>query len=349
MHSWDRSVARSIGKLLSWIRGGGAMEAKKKNKKGKTLTLTDFLADDGNSGGGVVVVVVAVVVVAVVAAAAAPMPQNQSVGLMRPMIWKEMISPRCILKDKKKRLDYTHPGEVQCRPGYMGGLSTALDNVTHHWNRVLCPFPKGPFTLSDAAAIPTTIRIAAASLFGRWRAVTQTALQRPTMPRSPGYQVSTTWHSNEDDAYRGHPIDRSILPTAPRAAREPNVDRSRLPKSPPFTAFLGNLPYDVTEESIQKFFRGLNISAVRLPREPSNPERLKGFGYAEFDDLDSLLRALSLNEEGKHRVTKRGPALSNPMFTLVTGDLGIVGRWRAVYVTALQRPNSDAAAIDIVV
>ncbi|CAJ0928273.1 unnamed protein product [Ranitomeya imitator] len=41
---------------------------------------------------------------------------------------------------------------------------------------------KGPFTFSDAAAIPTTIRIAAASLFGRWRAVTQTALQRPTMP-----------------------------------------------------------------------------------------------------------------------------------------------------------------------
>ncbi|CAJ0966609.1 unnamed protein product, partial [Ranitomeya imitator] len=37
---------------------------------------------------------------------------------------------------------------------------------------------------------------------------------------------------------------------------------------------------------------------------------------------------------------------SNPMFTLVTG---IVGRWRAVCVTALQRPNSDAAAIRIVV
>ncbi|CAJ0940890.1 unnamed protein product [Ranitomeya imitator] len=34
------------------------------------------------------------------------------------------------------------------------------------------------------------------------------------------------------------------------------------------------------------------------------------------------------------------------MFTLVTG---IVGRWRAVCVTALQRPNSDAAAIRIVI
>uniref|UniRef100_A0A8C1Z7M7 Eukaryotic translation initiation factor 4B n=1 Tax=Cyprinus carpio TaxID=7962 RepID=A0A8C1Z7M7_CYPCA len=115
--------------------------------------------------------------------------------------------------------------------------------------------------------------------------------------------VTTSWHT-EDDAYRAPPIDRSILPTAPRAAREPNIDRSRLPRSPPYTAFLGNLPYDVTEESIKNFFRGLNISAVRLPREPSNPERLKGFGYAEFDDIESLLRALSLNEEnlGNRRI-----------------------------------------------
>lgn len=43
------------------------------------------------------------------------------------------------------------------------------------------------------------------------------------------------------------------------------------------------------------------ISAVRLPREPNNPERLKGFGYAEFDDVDSILRALSLNEEVGHQ------------------------------------------------
>ncbi|XP_051752872.1 eukaryotic translation initiation factor 4Bb isoform X2 [Ctenopharyngodon idella] len=115
--------------------------------------------------------------------------------------------------------------------------------------------------------------------------------------------VSTSWHTVED-SYRAPPIDRSILPTAPRAAREPNIDRSRLPRGPPYTAFLGNLPYDVSEESIKDFFRGLAISAVRLPREPNNPERLKGFGYAEFDDVDSILRALSLNEEnlGNRRI-----------------------------------------------
>uniref|UniRef100_A0A3Q2SYT7 Eukaryotic translation initiation factor 4B n=1 Tax=Fundulus heteroclitus TaxID=8078 RepID=A0A3Q2SYT7_FUNHE len=115
--------------------------------------------------------------------------------------------------------------------------------------------------------------------------------------------VATSWHT-EEDTYRAPPIDRSILPTAPRSAREPNIDRARLPRSPPYTAFLGNLPYDVTEDSIKDFFRGLAISAVRLPREPSNPERLKGFGYAEFDDMESLLRALSLNEEnlGNRRI-----------------------------------------------
>lgn len=70
--------------------------------------------------------------------------------------------------------------------------------------------------------------------------------------------VSTSWHT-EEDSFRAPPIDRSILPTAPRSAREPNVDRSRLPRSPPYTAFLGNLPYDVTEDSIKDFFRGLAV------------------------------------------------------------------------------------------
>uniref|UniRef100_A0A2K6T906 Eukaryotic translation initiation factor 4B n=1 Tax=Saimiri boliviensis boliviensis TaxID=39432 RepID=A0A2K6T906_SAIBB len=96
--------------------------------------------------------------------------------------------------------------------------------------------------------------------------------------------ASTTWHSNADN--------------------ESNINQSRLPKSPPYTAFLGNLTYDVTEESIKEFFRGLNISTVRLPHEPSDPERLKGFGYAEFENLDSLFSARGLNGEslGNRRI-----------------------------------------------
>lgn len=53
---------------------------------------------------------------------------------------------------------------------------------------------------------------------------------------------------------------RAALPTAPRSARGPDVDLARVPCIPPFTAFLGNLPYDVTDEEIERFFRGMKVS-----------------------------------------------------------------------------------------
>lgn len=95
-------------------------------------------------------------------------------------------------------------------------------------------------------------------LISRWQAVFS-PLCNALFHLSPSlFTVSTSWHT-EEDSYRAAPIDRSILPTAPRSAREPKIDRSRLPRSPPYTAFLGNLPYDVTEDSIKDFFRGLAV------------------------------------------------------------------------------------------
>lgn len=46
------------------------------------------------------------------------------------------------------------------------------------------------------------------------------------------------------------------------------------------------------------------MSDICLPREPSNQDRLKGVGYAEFEDLDSLFSAPSLSEEslGNRRI-----------------------------------------------
>lgn len=49
------------------------------------------------------------------------------------------------------------------------------------------------------------------------------------------------------------------LPTAPRAARGPDVDLSRVPTDPPYTAFMGNLPFDVEETEIERFFHGLKV------------------------------------------------------------------------------------------
>ena len=55
-------------------------------------------------------------------------------------------------------------------------------------------------------------------------------------------------------------VNRTELPTAPRAACGPQVDLTLLPTKPPYTAFLGNLPYDVAEEDIVSFFRGIEVS-----------------------------------------------------------------------------------------
>ncbi|KAK3105588.1 hypothetical protein FSP39_001213 [Pinctada imbricata] len=98
-----------------------------------------------------------------------------------------------------------------------------------------------------------------------------------------------------DDIQYGRPsIDRSKLPTAPKASRGPDVDPSRIPNNPPFTAFIGNLPYDTTADKIEQFFQKLNVLNVRLP---SDQGRMKGFGYVEFGDKQSLIDALLLNDE----------------------------------------------------
>jgi translation initiation factor 4B len=45
-----------------------------------------------------------------------------------------------------------------------------------------------------------------------------------------------------------------VLPTAPRAALGTDLDDSRIPWSPPFTAYLANLPYDVDEDQVKDVF-----------------------------------------------------------------------------------------------
>ncbi|KFM75123.1 Eukaryotic translation initiation factor 4B, partial [Stegodyphus mimosarum] len=98
--------------------------------------------------------------------------------------------------------------------------------------------------------------------------------------------------------------EKVVLPTAPKAARGPDVDLSKVPTSPPYTAFLGNLPYDISEDDIIMFFRQLQVKNVRLPREGERG-RIRGFGYAEFNNRQDLIQALALNNESlKNRAIK---------------------------------------------
>ena len=56
-------------------------------------------------------------------------------------------------------------------------------------------------------------------------------------------------------------IDRSALPTAPKASRGANIDLSLVPQHAPYTAFLGNLPFEVSNADIERFFSGLKVFA----------------------------------------------------------------------------------------
>ena len=84
------------------------------------------------------------------------------------------------------------------------------------------------------------------------------------------------------------------LPTAPRASRMLNDDS--IPTSPPFQAYLSNLPYDLVDEEIVEFFLEFDIpvKSVRLPRDDNDSGRLRGYGYVEFETREDLIEAVSL-------------------------------------------------------
>lgn len=76
-----------------------------------------------------------------------------------------------------------------------------------------------------------------------------------------------------------------------------------LPDSPPFTAFMNNLSYEVTENELanelqkmclNKRSKKINIVNVRFATDRETRER-KGFGYVEVETRDELVSVLELN------------------------------------------------------
>lgn len=88
-----------------------------------------------------------------------------------------------------------------------------------------------------------------------------------------------------------------ILPTAPKSIRGPDIDISKVPQQPPFICYLSNLPFEVSEDDIHKFFKELKITRVDLSKDPSASNRTRGQGTCEFQDRQSLIDAFTFNKE----------------------------------------------------
>ncbi|CAH2040362.1 unnamed protein product, partial [Iphiclides podalirius] len=113
--------------------------------------------------------------------------------------------------------------------------------------------------------------------------------------------ISTTnnWADSIDDEtesfnYSSRPRAPVVLPSASRAARGGMaVDEDSIPRRPPYIAHISNLPYDMEESAIADLFEGLKITNLRLPREGG---RLKGYGYVDFEDRESLISAMNIED-----------------------------------------------------
>ncbi|GBP15008.1 Eukaryotic translation initiation factor 4B [Eumeta japonica] len=127
----------------------------------------------------------------------------------------------------------------------------------------------------------------------RWVAasITDIIAQPTTIPTSQNWADSVD-EELESYGYSSHTRAPVVLPSASRAARGGlAVDEESIPKRPPFVAYISNLPYDVDETAITELFDGLKIQNLRLPREG---DRLKGYGYVDFEDRESLIDAMNI-------------------------------------------------------
>ncbi|THH10308.1 hypothetical protein EW145_g1409 [Phellinidium pouzarii] len=85
-----------------------------------------------------------------------------------------------------------------------------------------------------------------------------------------------------------------FLSSRPDRAGYAQRDDVPLPTHPPYTAFIGNLSFDMTEAELGAFFGSPDeIKSAKIIRD--RDEKPKGFGYVEFATVDGLKEALAKN------------------------------------------------------
>ncbi|KAF2720397.1 hypothetical protein K431DRAFT_93582 [Polychaeton citri CBS 116435] len=85
--------------------------------------------------------------------------------------------------------------------------------------------------------------------------------------------------------------DSWFLPDRPRFSDREELP---LPSKPPYTAHMGNLAFDVSQDDVTNFLTGCEPTNVRIVEDKID-RKPKGFGYVEFATLDGLKQALTMS------------------------------------------------------
>ncbi|KAJ3502005.1 hypothetical protein NMY22_g18732 [Coprinellus aureogranulatus] len=102
------------------------------------------------------------------------------------------------------------------------------------------------------------------------------------LPNAPAPKLEGDY--GRDDRFSRRDDTRGERPTFAR-------EEVPLPTQPPYTAFIGNLAFDLTEDDIAAHFSEFKINSIKIIKD--RDDRPKGFGYVEFESLDGLKDALS--------------------------------------------------------
>lgn len=120
------------------------------------------------------------------------------------------------------------------------------------------------------------------SALGSWADEMDSLPSAPAMRSDDDQGRSNDRYGRRGDDYSSSRPDRSSAP--------PREDLP-LPSQPPFTAFVGNLAFDLTEAELGDFFAPAQPKTVKIIRD--REDKPKGFGYVEFEDVEALKDAIS--------------------------------------------------------
>lgn len=86
-----------------------------------------------------------------------------------------------------------------------------------------------------------------------------------TVPLNDFLSNTISWSDQVDEADKlGEFTRKPVLPVAPRSARALEIDESKIPKNPPYVAYVSNLSYELQDGDILNAFVDLNVSKICL-------------------------------------------------------------------------------------